>query len=93
MSTATNAIVHKVPKRRHPVLLFMTQQPLGAAGLFIIVVMGVCAAFAQWVAPYDPLSVDYAAMLGAPSGQHWLGTDSFQSSSRRWTLLSAYRPW
>jgi peptide/nickel transport system permease protein len=66
-----------MPKRRHPVLLFVTQQPLGAAGLVVIVLMGVCAAFAQWVAPYDPLTVDYGAMLAAPSAQHWLGTDSF----------------
>src|SRR5262245_58884976 len=76
MSTAT-AITYKVPVRRHPVLLFMTQQPLGAAGLVIIVLMGLCAAFAQWVAPYDPLAVDYGAMLAAPSAEHWLGTDSF----------------
>ena len=77
MSTAATAITYKVPKRRHPVVLFMSQQPLGAAGLVIILVMGVCAAFAQWVAPYDPIAVDYGAMLAAPSGAHWLGTDSF----------------
>jgi peptide/nickel transport system permease protein len=59
------------------VVLFMAQQPLGAAGLVIIVLMGICAAFAQWVAPYDPLAVDYGAMLAAPSADHWLGTDSF----------------
>jgi peptide/nickel transport system permease protein len=39
--------------------------------------MGICAAFAQWVAPYDPLTVDYAAQLARPSAEHWLGTDSF----------------
>ena len=77
MSTAAPAIAYKAPKRRHPVVLFTTQQPLGAAGLVVIVLMGVCAAFAQWVAPYDPLTVDYGAMLAAPSGDHWLGTDSF----------------
>ena len=77
MSTAASTIAYKVPKRRHPVVLFMSQQPLGAAGLVIIVLMGVCAAFAQWVAPYDPLAVDYTAMLAAPSADHWLGTDSF----------------
>ena len=71
------AIQYKVPKRRHPVLQFMVQQPLGAAGLAIIVLMCVCAAFAQWVAPYDPLAVDYGAMLAAPSAEHWMGTDSF----------------
>jgi peptide/nickel transport system permease protein len=75
--SAASAMSYKAPKRRHPVLLFVTQQPLGAAGLVVIVLMGVCAAFAQWVAPYDPLTVDYGAMLVAPSAQHWLGTDSF----------------
>jgi peptide/nickel transport system permease protein len=77
MSTAAATITYKVPKRRHPVLQFIVQQPLGAAGLVIIVLMGICAAFAQWVSPYDPLTVDYGAMLAAPSQEHWLGTDSF----------------
>jgi peptide/nickel transport system permease protein len=77
MTTAASTIPYKVPKRRHPVLLFVTQQPLGAAGLVVIVLMVLCALFAQWVAPYDPLTVDYGAMLGPPSASHWLGTDSF----------------
>jgi peptide/nickel transport system permease protein len=77
MATAAATIEYKVPKRRHPVLLFVTQQPLGAAGLIIIVAMCVCAAFAQWVAPYDPLAVDYAAQFARLSAEHWLGTDSF----------------
>jgi peptide/nickel transport system permease protein len=70
-------MTYKVPKRRHPVLLFMMQQPLGAGGLVIILLMAVCATFAQWVAPYDPLAVDYAAQLARPSAENWLGTDSF----------------
>jgi len=77
MPVAVTTITYKVPKRRHPAVLFMLQQPLGAAGLVIIVLMCVCAAFAPWVAPYDPLAVDYGAMLAAPSAEHWLGTDSF----------------
>ena len=78
MSGATaNTIAYKVPKRRHPVLQFVMQQPLGAGGLLVIVIMAICAAGAQWVAPYDPLAVDYASQLAAPSWQHWLGTDSF----------------
>ena len=77
MTTAAATIAYKVPKRRHPVLLFVTQQPLGAAGLVVIVAMCVCAAFAQWVAPFDPLTVDYGAQLARPSAAHWLGTDSF----------------
>lgn len=68
---------YKVPKRRHPVLQFILTQPLGAAGLLIIVLMFIGGGFAPWVAPYDPLAVDYASMLAAPSGEHWLGTDAF----------------
>ncbi len=77
MSAIASTTPYKVPIRRHPVLLFVTQQPLGAAGLFIIILMAVAAMFAPWVAPYDPLAINYAAMLAAPSAEHWLGTDSF----------------
>ena len=77
MGSVAVTIPYKVPKRRHPVLQFIVQQPLGAAGLAFIVMMAVCAVFAPWVAPYDPLAVDYAAMLSAPSWEHPLGTDSF----------------
>ena len=35
----TAEITYKVPRRRHPVLAFTLQQPLGAAGLAIIVLM------------------------------------------------------
>jgi peptide/nickel transport system permease protein len=74
---ATATLSYKVPRRRHPVLQFMVQQPLGAAGLAFIVLMAACAILAHVVAPYDPLTVDYEAMLAAPNWQHWLGTDSF----------------
>jgi peptide/nickel transport system permease protein len=74
---AAPTLSYKAPKRRHPVLQFMLQQPLGAGGLVVIILMAVCAVFAPWVAPYDPLTVDYGAMLAAPSWDHWLGTDSF----------------
>ncbi|MEK6594410.1 MAG: ABC transporter permease [Pseudomonadota bacterium] len=77
MTTSAATITYKVPKRRHPVLQFVVQQPLGAAGLVIIVLMAIAAAFAPLIAPYDPLMVDYGGMLAAPSREHWLGTDSF----------------
>jgi peptide/nickel transport system permease protein len=58
-------------------LHFMATQPLGTAGLFVIVLMFIGGLFAEWVAPYDPLDVDFTAMLAAPSVEHWLGTDAF----------------
>ena len=70
-------IVYRAPRRRHPVLVFARQQPLGLAGLVVIFLMILAALLARWVAPYDPLTVDYAGLLAAPSSEHWLGTDNF----------------
>jgi peptide/nickel transport system permease protein len=60
-----------------PALHFVRQRPLGAVGAAIIVLMVVAALLADLIAPFDPLTNDYAAMLQAPSAQHWFGTDSF----------------
>jgi peptide/nickel transport system permease protein len=73
----TPELAYRAPKARHPVILFLVQQPLGAAGLAIIVLMILAAVGARWVAPYDPLTIDYANLLAAPSWEHWLGTDNF----------------
>jgi peptide/nickel transport system permease protein len=56
---------------------FARRRPLGAVGAVLILVMIVMAASADFLAPYDPLETDYGAMLAAPSGTHWLGTDAF----------------
>jgi peptide/nickel transport system permease protein len=58
-------------------LRFARQRPLGAAGALIIVLMAIAAVLANAVAPYDPLKIDYAAMLQSPSSSHWFGTDAF----------------
>jgi peptide/nickel transport system permease protein len=56
---------------------FLATQPLGAAGLLIIAIMLGASLFAQWVAPFDPVAIDFGAMLAAPSATHWFGTDQF----------------
>lgn len=56
---------------------FTRQRPLGAIGAAIIIVMAVVGLCAEWLAPYDALQTDYGAMLAAPSGEHWLGTDAY----------------
>ena len=77
IAATTPGIVLKAPKRRHPVMQFVHTQPLGAAGFVFIVIMFFAGFFAHWVAPYDPLDLDYGAMLAAPSWDHWMGTDAF----------------
>ena len=39
--------------------------------------MIITAFLADLIAPYDPLSTDYGAMLQSPSFQHLLGTDAY----------------
>ena len=56
---------------------FARTKPLAAAGALLVVLMAIAAVFAPVLAPYDPLETDYGAMLAAPSGTHWLGTDAF----------------
>jgi peptide/nickel transport system permease protein len=56
---------------------FCRQQPLGAISLAIICVMMIAGIFSEWVAPYDPLAIDFASLLTAPSWDHWCGTDAF----------------
>ncbi|MDP2706047.1 MAG: ABC transporter permease, partial [Burkholderiales bacterium] len=76
-ATSIPTITYRVPKRRHPVMAFIVHQPLGALGLLVIIVMCLAAAFANLVAPYDPLTLDYVNLLAPPSWSHPLGTDSF----------------
>ena len=75
--TATPATVQGDREPRHPVVQFIVTQPTGTAGLVVIAIMVLAGVFADIVAPYDPLAIDFAAMLSAPSWEHWLGTDAF----------------
>jgi len=59
-------------------VLFLAQRHvLGAAGLIIMTLFVLTAVFADFIARYDPLSVDAAHALARPSLAHWMGTDSF----------------
>lgn len=57
------------------VLNFFRRQPLGTAGLAIMVVMFLAATFANVLTPFDPEENDFQAMMQAPSWTHLLGTD------------------
>jgi len=56
---------------------FCRRRPLGAVGAVIVVLNLAVALSAGALAPYDPLTTDYGAMLGSPGRAHWLGTDAF----------------
>jgi peptide/nickel transport system permease protein len=56
---------------------FARRRTLGAVGAAVVVVMILVGVFAGLLAPYDPLAVDFGAMLSKPGAAHWLGTDAF----------------
>ena len=53
----------------------LKKDPLGMAGLVIVVLILLAAAFAPVLAPHDPLEIDVYNRLSGPNWQHWLGTD------------------
>lgn len=62
---------------REPVRRFLRRQPLGVAGLAVVLAMGFAALASDWIAPYDYLETHYDRIMQAPSAEHWLGTDGF----------------
>jgi peptide/nickel transport system permease protein len=70
-------VTYAAIKRRSPLVDFCFAQPLGAISGVAILIMLFGGAFAEHVAPYDPLTIDFGAMLVAPSWEHWMGTDAF----------------
>ena len=53
------------------------KQPVGVAGLAVVILMIIMAVFAPWLTPYHPEYNDFASMLTAPNGDYWMGTDQF----------------
>ncbi|HEV2186813.1 MAG TPA: ABC transporter permease [Stellaceae bacterium] len=54
---------------------FFVRQPVGMIGIVLVAIFGIAGITADWIAPYNPTSNDFAAMTEAPSWAHWLGTD------------------
>jgi len=50
------------------------RQPLGVAGLLLILLLVITAVFARFIAPFDPTSID-SDSLQSPNGTHFFGTD------------------
>ncbi len=54
---------------------FLRRNPRMVIGGLIVFAWLVAAAFAPWVAPYDPIKVNVIDSLQPPNPQHWFGTD------------------
>jgi peptide/nickel transport system permease protein len=65
------------PSRWATAWQFVVQNPLGAAGGFIVFAMMFMAVFADLVTIHDPTRNNFGAMLEAPGAEFWLGTDQF----------------
>ncbi|WP_068026269.1 ABC transporter permease [Rhodoplanes sp. Z2-YC6860] len=53
------------------------RHPLGVFGAVVLIVIVVLAVGAPYLAPYDPVDGDTAALYSPPSSTYWLGTDAF----------------
>ncbi len=62
---------------REGIIGFCRRQPLGTVGVVLVMVMAVAGLSAEWIAPYNPTSNDFAAMTEPPSWAHLMGTDQF----------------
>jgi peptide/nickel transport system permease protein len=62
------------PSRRRRILHLLRAQPLGAAGLLVILLLVLTAVFAPLIAPYDPTSTEFRS-LRSPNSTNLFGTD------------------
>ncbi|MDN4983976.1 ABC transporter permease [Bradyrhizobium arachidis] len=52
-------------------------RPIALVGLAVLLATVLTAAFAPWLAPFDPYAIDPAIRLAPPNAVHWFGTDQF----------------
>jgi len=82
MSDATVSIAEMargesgLPARMGRALRRFLRVRLAGWGLAVFVLVVILAIGADVIAPYDPLQLDYAAVLEAPSRSHLMGTDN-----------------
>lgn len=80
MSQATAPLERRRPLKSSPLRTFagrFVRHRLAMTGGIIIVVLGLAAIFGHWLAPYDPVAMDFSARFAPPSLAHLFGTDDF----------------
>ena len=77
MSTTIAASAPR-PAARSPAQLALRRflrRPAAVAGLVVIVLFVLAAAFAPVIAPADPIKTSWSLIRKAPGWAHWMGTD------------------
>lgn len=67
--------VDDTPLRRRGLGQALLRDPMGLAGLILVVTFVGLALLAPWIAPYDPIALNVKAKFQPPSAAHWAGTD------------------
>lgn len=65
----------KATVRRPSALTLFLRDPRAMTGAAFIALFAICAMFAPWIAPYDPIETRIMETLAAPSLSHPFGTD------------------
>ena len=60
---------------------YFRRKPLGGIGVGIVVMVGLVALFAPWIAPFEYQAQNYDALNVAPNLTHYFGTDNFGRDS------------
>jgi peptide/nickel transport system permease protein len=65
----------ETPLRLAPGVRRFLANPAGVTALVVVTLLVICAIFAPWIAPYDPVKIAPRLRFQTPSWDHWLGTD------------------
>lgn len=65
------------PARLASLRRFFATQPVGAISFLVIILTTVAGFLAPYLAPHDPVAMDFGNMLLPPSWDHPFGTDNF----------------
>jgi peptide/nickel transport system ATP-binding protein/peptide/nickel transport system permease protein len=64
-----------LPRKPRPSWMKASSLVVIIPSVAVLATLVICALFAEWLAPYDPLSQNLINALQGPSREHWLGTD------------------
>ena len=67
----------RAPSWRIKALAFASDNKLFVFGALLLLLIILAAAFAPWLAPYEPNKIVFSQKLLAPNWAHWMGTDEF----------------